>query len=202
LQALEQQDNLFSSLAKADKPYSFYKNFTVGAAVMPGDRRRLEILLQAVKGCVNFIPNFRLVVIGLGPENGNLNWLIKNLGLERRVWLVGEQKNLLQWFDDLDLYVVLAENPSLADLEKALAAASRGLPLVGFPSANLSEVIVEGRNGFTNEINNANALTQKIIALESDERGRKILGENGQRLVLENFDRQKQLKRLKEILEL
>jgi len=60
---------------------------------------------------LEFNSNFRLVVLGQDPSNDNLNWLIKNLGLTGRVWLLGEEKDLAQWFKDLDLYVVLAENP-------------------------------------------------------------------------------------------
>ncbi len=200
LRSVERQDDLFSSLAKADKPYSFYKNFSVGVVAESGDRRRLEILLQAVKGCVNLIPNFRLVVIGQGPESGNLNWLIKKLGLERRVWLVGEQKNLIQWLDDLDLYVVLAEKPGLSDLEKALAAASRGVPLLGFRHKNLSDIIIEGQNGLLNSSGGAEELARQIIAIEADEPARKKMGANGRQLVYQNFDRQKQLQRLREII--
>jgi glycosyltransferase involved in cell wall biosynthesis len=200
LQAVERQDNLFSSLAKADKPYSFYKNFTVGALCDSDDRRRLEILLQAAKACVNQIPNFRLVIIGQGPESAHWNWLVKKLGLERRVWLVGEQKNLSQWFDDLDLYVVLTEKPDLADLERVLMAASRGLPLLSFPTRNLTDIIIVGQNGLVAEAEGAEALAQKIIAIEADERGRKILGENGRALVYRDFDRQRQLERLKNII--
>jgi glycosyltransferase involved in cell wall biosynthesis len=200
-QATEQQDNIFSSLAKADKPYSFYKNFTVGVICENDDRRRLEVLLQAVKGCLNLIPNFRLVVIGQDTGSGNLSWLIKSLGLERRVWLVGEQKNLSQWFSDLDLYVVLAKNPQLGDLERALAAAACGVPLLGFPSRNISDIISEGQNGIIVQEGGAEAIVQEIITFEADERSRRIMGENGKKLVQQDFDRQRQLDKLKMILE-
>jgi glycosyltransferase involved in cell wall biosynthesis len=199
-QAAEQQDDIFSNLAKADKPYSFYKNFTIGAVAEKGDRRRLEILLQAVKNCANLIPNVRLVVIGQDTSSGNLNWLVKKLGLERRVWLVGEQKKLLQWFDDLDLYLILAENPKLADLERALLATSRGVPLLGFPAQSSPAFIIDSQTGFISEAGNAEALAQKIIMIEADEPGRKKIGENGRQLVYQNFDRQKQLARLRERL--
>jgi glycosyltransferase involved in cell wall biosynthesis len=202
LRSLERQDNLFSSLAKADKPYSFYKNFTVGCLCERIDSHRLEILLQAVKACVNLVPNFRLVVIGPGADSANLHWLVKNLGLGQRVWLLGEQKNLLRWFDDLDLYLILAENLCLNDLEKALAAASCGVPLLGFPSRNLSAIIREGQNGLQAEAVSAEAMAQKLITLEADERGRKSLGANGQKIVREDFDRQKQIEKLKEIIDL
>jgi len=200
LKTAERQENIFSSLAKADKPYSFYKNFTVGVICQDNDRRRLEILLQAVKQCLNLIPNFRLVVLGQDPSNDNLNWLIKNLGLTGRVWLLGEEKDLAQWFKDLDLYITLAENPRLNDLEKAIAASSCGVPLLGWPEKNLSAIISEGENGCLLAETGAEAIAQKIIAMEADERLRRIMGKNGKRLVRENFDRQKQIERLQEIL--
>jgi len=200
LKTAERQENIFSSLAKADKPYSFYKNFTVGVICKDGDRRSLEILLQAVKRCLNLIPNFRLVVLGQDPSNDNLNWLIKNLGLTGRVWLLGEEKDLAQWFKDLDLYVVLAENPGLNDLEKAIAAASCGVPLLGWTEKNLSAIISEGQNGCLLAETGAEAIAQKIIAIESDERLRRIMGINGQKIVEEQFNRGKQIERLRETL--
>jgi glycosyltransferase involved in cell wall biosynthesis len=199
-QSIEQQDNIFFNLAKADKPYSFYKNFTLGAVAENSDHRRLEVLLQAVKASTNLIPNLRLVVIGQDTFSGNLSWLVKRLGLERRVWLVGEQKRLLQWFDDLDLYLILAENPKLADLERALLAASRGVPLLGFPDQDISQIIIDGQTGFVSESGSAEMLAQKIIMVESDETVRKKIGENGRYSVIHNFDRQQQLSRLREIL--
>jgi glycosyltransferase involved in cell wall biosynthesis len=196
----ERQDDIFSSLAKADKPYSFYKNFTVGAICADKDLRRLEILVQAVKGCLNLIPNFRLVVIGQDASSANLNWLIKSLGLQQRVWLVGEQKNLLPWFDDLDLYFNLAENCGLTELERVLLAAVRGVPLLGWSERNLSDIISEGQNGLVVEEPGAEALAQQIITLEADERARRIMAENGKKMVKEKFDRQEQLGRLKTVL--
>ena len=200
LKTAERQENIFSSLAKADKPYSFYKNFTVGVICQDNDRRRLEILLQAVKKCLNLIPNFRLVVLGQDPSNDNLNWLIKNLGLTGRVWLLGEEKDLAQWFKDLDLYIALAENPGLNDLEKTIAAASCGVPLLGWTEKKLSAIISEGQNGCLLAETGAEAIAQKIIAMEADERLRRIMGINGQKMVRDNFDRKKQIERLGEIL--
>jgi glycosyltransferase involved in cell wall biosynthesis len=198
--AAEQQDNIFSNLAKADKPYGFYKNFTIGVVAEKDDRHRLEILLQAVKSCTNLIPNLRLVVIGQDTSSGNLNWLVKKLGLERRVWLVGEQKKLLQWFDDLDLYLILAENPKLAGLERALLAASRSVPLLGFFVPSLADIIIDNQTGFTSDSDSAETLAQKIIMIEADEPNRKKVGNNGQQLACHSFDRQQQLVKLREIL--
>ena len=200
LKTVERQDNIFSSLAKADKPYSFYKNFTVGVICKNSGRRRLEILFQAVKQCLNLIPNFRLVVLGQEPNNNNLNWLIKNLGLEGRVWLLGEEKDLAQWLSDLDLYLILAENPSLNDLEKAIAASSRGVPLLGWSEQNLSAIISEGQNGCLLTAPGSEALAHKIIEMEADERLRRIMGINGQKMVRDNFDRKMQIEKLREIL--
>lgn len=201
LSVSEHQDNIFYNLAKADKPYSFYKNFTVGAVVSASDRRRLELLLQATKSCLNFIPNFRLVVIGAIPENGNLNWLVKKMGIENRVWFVGEQKNSLQWFADFDLYVVLQKNPGLGDLETAMLAASRGVPIAAFREKNMSDIIIEGETGFWIEKDSAEALGQRIVEIEADQLFCRKIGKNCQAMVREHFDREKQIKRLRAILD-
>ena len=200
LNATERQGNIFYNLAKSDKPYSFYKNFTVGAVVAPADRNKLEMLLRAARNCVNIIPNLRLVAIGPTPEEGNMNWLIKKLGLERRVWLVGEQKNLIQWCDDFDLYLSLAGNPVLGDLESALLAASRGVPVAVLNGRGFSDFIRDNETGLIWKSAGAEALAENIIAIEADERRRTNIGRNGQKAVWEYFDRQRQLQRIEEIL--
>lgn len=200
LSVSERQDNIFYNLARADKPYSFYKNYTVGAVVGPSDRRRLELLLQAAKGCLNFIPNFRLVILGSVSDSGNLNWLVKSMGIENRVWFVGEQKNLWKWFSDFDLYVALQENPGLSDLETAMLAASRGVPVAAFREKNMSDIIVEGETGFWIEKESAEVLGQRIVEIEADQALCQKIGRGGQAMVQEYFDRKAQIKRLEEII--
>jgi glycosyltransferase involved in cell wall biosynthesis len=200
LNSAGRQDNIFYNLARTDKPYSFFKNFTIGAAVEPADVRRLELLLRAAKNCANLIPNLRLVIIGPAPQNSRLAWLIKTLGMENRVWLVGEQKNNLRWFEDFDLYLSLSEDPSLADLENILAAAFHGVPLAALPGKNLADIIIDGETGFLAEKESVESLAQKIMEIEADPARRLAVAENGKRLAQSHFGRDRQIKRLAEII--
>ncbi|HTW96413.1 MAG TPA: glycosyltransferase [Candidatus Methylomirabilis sp.] len=198
--AVECQEDIFSNLAKVGKPASFFKNFTLGTVATATDRRRLEILLQVVKNCSQFIPNLRLVVIGDLGDNANLNWLVRKMGLERRVWLVGAQKKLLSWLVDFDLFISLAENPGLVELEILLLASANGLPLIGFPGKNLSEIIIAGETGAIISREGADEMTRLILEIEPDQVSRQRWGEGARRLVNGHFRREKQLERLKDLM--
>jgi len=74
------------------------------------------------------------------------------------------------------------------------------VPLLGWTEKNLSAIISEGQNGCLLAETGAEAIAQKIIAIESDERLRRIMGINGQKIVEEQFNRGKQIERLRETL--
>lgn len=195
------QDNLFSELAVSDKPYRFFKNFSIGTVVDFGDRGQFENLLKAIKSCSNIIPNIQLVVIGASRERRNLNWLSKKLGIEKLVWFVGEQDDLVKWFDSFDLYFSLASNPNLFDLETALLAMSRGVPAVVFRHPAFADFISEGETGFIAEAGDVEALTRKLIDIEPDKKLLKRVGANSQNLVFQNFGRRQQAELLVKLIE-
>lgn len=195
------QDNLFSELAVSGKPFRFFKNFSIGTVVDFTDRGQFENLLKAVKGCSNIIPNIQLVVIGSSRERRNLNWLSKKLGIEKLVWFVGEQDDLVKWFDSFDLYFSLANNPNLFDLETALLAMSRGVPPVVFRHEAFSDFINDAETGFIAEGGDVEGLTGKLIDIEPDKKLLKRVGANSQSLVFNRFSRIRQADLLAKLIE-
>jgi glycosyltransferase involved in cell wall biosynthesis len=152
-----------------------------------------------VKNCSNVIPNIQLVVIGASAERRNLNWLSKKLGIEKKVWFVGEQEDLIKWFDSFDLYFSLSNNPNLFDLETALLAMSRGVPVVVFHHGAFQDFISDGESGFIVEPGKVEALTGKLIDIEPDKHLLKKVGLMGQSLVLERLNRKAQVEKLKSL---
>jgi len=194
------QENIFSPLAVADKPYQFFKNFSIGTIINFDDNFQLENLLRAVKNCCNVIPNIQLVIIGKIADRNNFNWLVRKIGLERRVWFVGEQENVAKWFENFDLYVVASSRPELADLEATILAMSRGVPTIAYYDPFLADFLLEGETGFFVSPINIDSMTQKIIAVEPDKRLLKKVGENGQILVNNYFFREKQIENFSKII--
>jgi len=193
------QENIFSPLAMAEKPYRLVKNFAIGSLVNPEDNSQLEVLLRAVQNCCNVIPNIQLIVIGRMADRHNSNWLVKKMGLEGRVWFVGEQEEVAKWFDGLDLYVSASIQPNLYDLETMILAMSRAVPVISFSNFLVADFLIADETGFLS-IETADDLSGKIIAIEPDKRLLKKVGENGQELIKNYFSREKQVERLVKIV--
>ncbi|MEU6081150.1 glycosyltransferase [Streptomyces sp. NPDC047108] len=118
--------------ARLDFPEHAFVAGGVGRLV-PG--KRFDILLRAVAE----LPEARVLLVGEGPERGSLERLAVQLGIERRVRLLGERDGAVEWSSDrsadipgllaaMDVFVSPSSEESfgLAVLE-ALAA---GLPVL------------------------------------------------------------------------
>ncbi len=195
------QDDLFSELAVSEKPRFFFKSFSIGTVVDFSDRGYFESLLKAVKNCSNIIPNIRLVVIGSGAERRGLNWLSKKLGIENKVWFVGEQEDLVKWFDSFDLFFSLTAKPNLFDLEMVLLSMSRGIPAAVFKHPSYDDFIVDKDTGLVMETFSAGELSKRLIDIEADKNLLKSVGVGGKALIESRFNRGNQTKILASLFE-
>ena len=86
-----------------------------------------------------------LVVLGEGPDRPLLEELARELGVERRVFLLGRVPDVAAWLERATLYVHPArwEGFGLAVLEAMLA----GLPVVASDVSSLPELVVDGETG-------------------------------------------------------
>jgi glycosyltransferase involved in cell wall biosynthesis len=86
-----------------------------------------------------------LVVLGEGPDRPLLEGLARELGVERRVFLLGRVPDVAAWLERATLYVHPArwEGFGLAVLEAMLA----GLPVVASNVSSLPELVVDGETG-------------------------------------------------------
>jgi glycosyltransferase involved in cell wall biosynthesis len=86
-----------------------------------------------------------LVVLGEGPDRPLLEGLARELGVERRVFLLGRVPDVAAWLERATLYVHPArwEGFGLGVLEAMLA----GLPVVASEVSSLPELVVDGETG-------------------------------------------------------
>lgn len=145
--------------------------------------------LIAVKGvrylieAVNIITrqgkqSIKLVVIGDGPERGNLVSLVKELRLEERVEFKGlvPNQDIPEHMGAADIFAL----PSLSEgfpvtIVEAMAA---GLPIVTSRICGLSEIVTEGENGFLVKPGDSGALAEKLLLLLVDEQMRRQISQN------------------------
>ena len=108
---------------------------------------------------------FRLVIVGDGPDEKLLKTMVKNLGLERKVYLVGRKNH-----QELALYMAAAEmfvlNTGYEGFSHLiLEAMEAGVPVITTAVGGNREIINQGENGFMVKYNDEFNLTEAIKTL-------------------------------------
>jgi len=119
-------------------------------------------MLDAVRLVVNAIPQFRLMIVGDGPEREKLEQKSAALGLGAHVQFLGERNDIPQLLSQAGFYVSssLTEGISLTILE----AMSVGLPVVTTSVGGNPEIVQQPETGIlvpsANAVKLAKAITQ------------------------------------------
>jgi glycosyltransferase involved in cell wall biosynthesis len=151
-------------------------------------KKRPELLLEGFSHAAQEFSTARLVLAGPGDPAYvlHLQRLASQLGLAKRVVFAGALGGhaVQEAFVDADVFVLpsLQENFGLAVAE-AMAA---GCPVVISPHVALAEDVEKYSAGIVVELE-ANALGDVLRQLLRDSDARRIMGENGRRLVLERY---------------
>jgi len=134
----------------------------------------------------------RLVIIGEGPDRKLLEMMIKNLGLEKKVYLVGAKSK-----DELAVYLAAAdmfvlntgyEGFSHQILEAMLAQ----VPIITTNVGGNKEIMRHGENGLVVEYNDEDSLLSSIkMILERPEAVRKML--HGAKKAATQFNHEKMI---------
>jgi len=108
--------------------------------------------------------DYIFVLIGNGENLENLKKLAKNLGVEERVFFLGEidNKELYKYLNMADLFI----QPTISHEAFGITlieALSCGVPVIASNNGGMVDIIKNGENGFLFEINNKQDLKEKIL---------------------------------------
>lgn len=195
----EHQDTIFSGMAKTRHSDKNKNSFTLGVVDF-SHSSQIESLFKAIKKTLDVIPGLRLIVISGNEEKRSLEWLAKKMDIHHLVWLVGEQKDWKRWIESFDVFLALSDRPSFFDLEVVMASMLKGVPVIGLKAKGYEELIEESRTGALIDHNNSEVLAQKIVKLYQDKQLRGEIAENARAVILNNYNREKQLDKLKQLI--
>jgi len=108
---------------------------------------------------------FRLVIVGDGPDLRMLQAVVRNMGLERKVFLVGRKSaaELSLYFAASDMFVL---NTGYEGFSHAvLEAMHAGVPVITTTAGGNPEVVLQGSNGFMVRYNDEFNLVEAIKSL-------------------------------------
>ncbi len=124
---------------------------------------------------------FKLIIIGDGPERKNLEAIIKNMGLERKVQLLGRksQSELADYISASDIFILNTGYEGFS--HQLLEAMCAGIPLITTNAGGNKEIIHQGENGFMVKYNDEFNLIEAVRTLWSSEETRERFSREGKK---------------------
>ena len=160
------------------------QTFVLGAVGRLNPQKNIGLLLQIAarlpKAC-----DWKLVIIGDGPERPKLLRQSRELGVADRVSWMGARPDMAAWYACMDLFVHTADFEGMPNA--VMEAMASGLPVVASAVDGTQDLIVDGRNGHLVPAGDVNGFVQRIDQLMSDPELTKQMGESARRDILENF---------------
>jgi len=147
-----------------------------------------EVLTELVKE----FPDICYLVIGDGPERGNIEDIIRSNKMSSHAVLLGYvDDETLALVKEIASLFVMPNIPVEGDMEGfgivALEAAVAGLPVVASRLEGIKEAVTDGENGILIEPGDAPGYINVLRRLLLDERYRMYLGEKGKAFAVSNF---------------
>lgn len=155
-------------------------------------------VLRGIAGFAETWANWRLLMVGAGPELPKLNAFLQDRPeLRRRVVLVGASHRVPELLQAMDMYVLssVIEGISNATLE----AMATGLPVVVTNTGGNPEIVVDGKSGLLFPVGDFERLKQHLILLKRDAGLRYELGQAAMRRVREEFSIESMVKKYDEL---
>lgn len=150
-------------------------------------RKGVDVLLRAAWEIITSGQTIHILILGQGPEGGNLRALVQELNLGSHVTFLGEkgQEEVASYLQSADLYVFPSRREGLPNaLLEAMAA---GLAVVGSATGGVMDVIESEVNGLLVAPDDTAELAQAITVLLTDEEKRKVLGTTAREKVIADF---------------
>jgi sugar transferase (PEP-CTERM/EpsH1 system associated) len=143
-------------------------------------------LLRAARQVLEVEPDFRLTLVGDGPDREALRALKESLELGEKVSFLGERHNVQKYLSDADLFVLssVEEGIPLTILE----AMATGLPVVATEVGGNPEVVIPNETGFLVPPRAPNLLASAILELVRDPNRAQCMGFSGRKRVEQGFD--------------
>ena len=154
-----------------------------------------EYLIEAIKiSNIQYpISNIKLIIIGSGPEQNNLQLQINNYELQNKIILTGSIGDAAQLLSAFDIYVCSSVKEGLP--YSILEAMQASLPIVATNIGAIPEIITNNQNGLLAATQNPGSLAIKIKYLIDNINIAQQLGEQAKKDVKEKFSLEQMIKK-------
>ena len=128
--------------------------------------KRVDDVVRIFKKISETIPA-RLLLVGDGPERGHIEGLCRELGIYDEVRFLGKLEAVEEVLSVADLFLMPSEKESFG--LAALEAMACQVPVISSNAGGIPELNVDGVTGFTADIGDVEAMTEKALFILSEE---------------------------------
>ena len=150
-------------------------------------------LVAAAKAIVRSVPDARVLIVGEGELREPLERQIKELGLERHVFLTGFRPDAIGLIKSFDVFVLCSITEGLGSA--MLEAMAAGKPVVATRAGGIPEAIVDGETGLLVPPGDPESLARAITSLLNDPERRERLAAAGRQRVAREFSVERMVQR-------
>lgn len=191
---------VFLSPLERDRPLdSKLRILSVGNLVQ---KKGHQYLIRACKLLLEEGYSFECTIIGEGPLRNDLSRLIKSVGLQDHVRLIGARKHpeIDESYYNHDLFVLASEVAETGDQDGIpvvlMEASAAGLPIISTKISGIPEIVKDKSTGYLVTPGDVPAIARAILDLRSNVATRARLAKNAHNLIELEFDIKKNSKRL------
>jgi glycosyltransferase involved in cell wall biosynthesis len=161
-------------------------DFLLGIVAILRSWKGHRYLLEAMKSLQGKIPNLKLLIVGDGPQEKNINDYIKNNGLTGAVIMTGYRNDVPEILKSLDLFVLPSYSIEGAP-QSLLQAMAMGIPIISTFTGGIEELIRNGQTGILVPPIDVRALGEAIIRVYQNRKESLKMASKARELVLNNF---------------
>jgi len=134
------------SITNVNYPFMDKKNFNIISVGRLIEQKGYSHLIKAFKKFYERNHNSRLFICGDGKERNKITSLIKNMGLEKEVQLLGVRYDIFALLKSSDVFALLSDREGLGIV--FLEAMACHLPVIGSNIGGIKELIKNKKNGY------------------------------------------------------
>lgn len=158
------------------------------------EKKGVEYSVRAVAQVLKQYPNLEYIIIGDGPLRSDLEHLIRSLGAEHSIKLLGQksQTELIALLETSHLFiapsVTAADGNQDAPVNVLKEAMAMGLPVISTLHGGIPELVEEGVSGYLVPERDAEAIATRLMDLMEHPEKWAAMGQAGRAFVEQNYD--------------
>lgn len=174
-------------------------DYLVGIVAALADHKGHKYLIQAIRILKEHSAKIKLVIVGHGPLQMELDRQAKESGVEDIVFFLGFREDVPRILASLDLFVLSSYLEGLGS--SLLDAMASRLPVVATRTGGIPEIVIEGETGVLVPPRDPEALAQAILRLYKDRELAARFGRRGYEVVHQKFSAEAMARRVVAVYE-